>query len=150
MQILGPQRLPLYSNFFELLKKTTTYTVPDFGVLGFVNLKLFYLYIFNKANAFFCPRFVLTYMYLWLTQLTITIWIAICIYVLYTIWTFLMTCVRFISYSKCSKWRRISKLLSKCGCLFSFCYLDWANSIKTDLHICSLWTGQFVSYRSVI
>ena len=24
---------------------------------------------------------------------------------------------------------------------FSFCYLDGANSIKTDLHICNLWNG---------
>jgi hypothetical protein len=23
-------------------------------------------------------------------------------------------------------------------------FLDWANSIKPDLHICNLWTGQFV------
>ena len=29
-------------------------------------------------------------------------------------------------------------------------YLDVANSIKTDLHICNLWTGQFVSYMHVI
>ena len=29
-------------------------------------------------------------------------------------------------------------------------YLDGANSIKTDLHICNLWTGQFASYKSVI
>ena len=58
--------------------------------------------------------------------------------------------VRFMSYSKCSNWRRISKLLSNFGCLFTFYYLDGANSIKTDLHICKLRTGQFVSYKSVI
>ena len=46
--------------------------------------------------------------------------------------------VRFISYSKCSNWRWISKLSSNFGCLFTFCYLDGANSIKTDLHICNL------------
>ena len=34
--------------------------------------------------------------------------------------------------------------------LFTFCYLNAANSIKTDLHICNLGTGQFVSYKSVI
>ena len=34
--------------------------------------------------------------------------------------------------------------------LFTFCDLDGANSIKTDLHICNLWTGQLVSYKSVI
>ena len=34
--------------------------------------------------------------------------------------------------------------------LSTFSYLDGANSIKTDLHICNLWTGQFVSYKSVI
>ena len=28
--------------------------------------------------------------------------------------------------------------------------LDVANSIKTDLHIYNLWTGQFVSYKPVI
>ena len=58
--------------------------------------------------------------------------------------------VRFISYSKCSNWRRISKLASTFGCLFTFCNLDRAYSIKTYLHICNLWTGQFVSYKSVI
>ena len=55
--------------------------------------------------------------------------------------------VRFISYSKCSNWRWISKLLLDFGCLFTFCYLD---SIKTDLHIYNLWTHQFASYKSVI
>ena len=35
-------------------------------------------------------------------------------------------------------------------CLFTLCYLDGANSIKIDLHICNLWTGQFVSYNFVI
>ena len=39
---------------------------------------------------------------------------------------------------------------SNFGCLFTFCYLDGTNSIKTDLHICNLWTGQFVSYKGVI
>ena len=29
--------------------------------------------------------------------------------------------VQFISYSKCSNWRRISKLLSNFGCLFTVC-----------------------------
>ena len=58
--------------------------------------------------------------------------------------------VQFLSYSKCSNWRQISRLLSNFGCLFTFCYLDGANSIKTDLHICNLWTGQFVSYKSVV
>ena len=59
--------------------------------------------------------------------------------------------VWFMSYSKCSNWRRISKLWLDFGCLFTFCYLDMANSIKTDLlHICNLWTGQFVSCKSVI
>ena len=57
---------------------------------------------------------------------------------------------RFMSYSKCSNCRRISKLSWNFGCLFTFSYLDGANSIKTDLHICNLWTGQFVSYKSVI
>ena len=28
-----------------------------------------------------------------------------------------------------------------------FLLFGWANSIKMDLHICNLWTGQFVSYR---
>jgi hypothetical protein len=31
-----------------------------------------------------------------------------------------------------------------------FLLFGGANSIKTDLHICNLWTGQFVSYKSVI
>ena len=35
-----------------------------------------------------------------------------------------------ISYSKCSNWHQILKLLSNFGCLFTFCYLDRANSIK--------------------
>ena len=46
--------------------------------------------------------------------------------------------IQFISYSKCSNWCQISKLLSNFGCLFTFCYLDGANSIKTDLHIFNL------------
>ena len=28
--------------------------------------------------------------------------------------------------------------------------LDGVNSLKTDLHICNLWTGQFVSHKPVI
>ena len=31
-----------------------------------------------------------------------------------------------------------------------FANVDAANSIKTDLHICNLWTAQFVSYKSLI
>ena len=50
--------------------------------------------------------------------------------------------VKFISYLKCSNWRRILKFLLNFGCLFTFCYLDWGKSIKTDLHICNLWTSQ--------
>jgi hypothetical protein len=42
------------------------------------------------------------------------------------------------------------KLLLNFGCLSNFFYLDGANSIKTDLHICNLWTGQFVCYKSVV
>jgi hypothetical protein len=34
------------------------------------------------------------------------------------------------SYSKCYNWHRISKLSLNFGCLFTFCYLDSANSIK--------------------
>ena len=30
-----------------------------------------------------------------------------------------------------------------------FCHLDGANSIKTDLQNCNLWTGQFAGYKSV-
>ena len=41
--------------------------------------------------------------------------------------------VRFISYSKCSNWCQISKLLSNFGCLFTFWYSAWANWIKTKL-----------------
>ena len=51
-------------------------------------------------------------------------------------------------YWKCSNWCRILKLSWKFGCLFTFCYLDGANSIKPDLHNCNLWTGQVISYRS--
>ena len=47
-------------------------------------------------------------------------------------------------------WRQISKLSLNFGWVFTFCYLDGANSIKTALHICNLWTGQFVSEKSVI
>ena len=42
--------------------------------------------------------------------------------------------VRFMSYLKCSDWRGISRLSSNFGCLFTFCYLDGPNSIKTNLH----------------
>ena len=37
------------------------------------------------------------------------------------------TYVWFISYSKCSNWRQISKLSLNFGCLFTFCYSAWAN-----------------------
>ena len=60
----------------------------------------------------------------------------------------------FMSYSKCSNWRWISKLSSNFACLFVFCYWDGTNSIKTDLHICNLccnlWICKFVSYKSAI
>ena len=49
--------------------------------------------------------------------------------------------LREFSYSKCSNWRQISKVLL---CSFIFCYLDGANSIKTDLHICNFWTGYWL------
>ena len=52
------------------------------------------------------------------------------------------TNVWFMFYSICFNWHRISKLLMNFGCLFTFCYLDGVNTIKTDLQICSLWTGQ--------
>ena len=32
--------------------------------------------------------------------------------------------VRFMSYSKCCNWRRILKLISNLGCLFTFCYFN--------------------------
>ena len=64
--------------------------------------------------------------------------------------SFDLTYTWIISYSKGSNWCQISKLSSNFECVFMFCYLDWANSIKTDLHICNLWTGQFVSFKSVI
>ena len=57
---------------------------------------------------------------------------------------FLYFYFQFISYWKCFNCRRISKLLLNFGCLFTFCYLDGVNSIKTDLHICNLWTDQSV------
>ena len=41
--------------------------------------------------------------------------------------------VRFMSYSKFSNWHQISKLLSNFGCLFTCCYFDRTNSIKTNL-----------------
>ena len=72
-----------------------------------------------------------------------------CVFIRFTLWTFMIN-VRFISYLKCFKWCRILKLVSNFECLFTFGYLDEANSIKTYLHICNLWTGQFVSYKSVI
>ena len=53
--------------------------------------------------------------------------------------------VRFISYLKCSNCRQILKLSSDFGCLFTFFYFHSANLIKTDLHICNLWNGQFVT-----
>ena len=52
--------------------------------------------------------------------------------------------VWFISYSKCSNWHQISKLLLSFCFLFTFCYLDGAHSIKIDLHICNLWISQSV------
>ena len=38
--------------------------------------------------------------------------------------------VQFMSYSKCSNWRRISTLSLNFCCIFTFCFLDRANSIK--------------------
>ena len=38
-----------------------------------------------------------------------------------------LTTVWFMLYLKCSNWHQISKLLSNCGCLFTFCYLDRAS-----------------------
>ena len=53
--------------------------------------------------------------------------------------------VRFMSYLNCYNWCWIPKLLcNNFECLFTFCYLDGPNSIKTDLHVrnlcCNLWT----------
>ena len=62
----------------------------------------------------------------------------------------LATYVQFISYSKCSTWRRISKLLSNFGCLFTICYLDGANSIKTYLQTCNLHTIRSNSYKAIL
>ena len=45
-----------------------------------------------------------------------------------------------MSHLKCSNCHWISKLLLNFGCLSTFCYLDGANSIKTYLHICNLYT----------
>ena len=60
----------------------------------------------------------------------------------------IMSNVRFISYSKCSNWHQISKLLSNFGCLFT-CYFDRANSIETNLQTCNLHTIQYISYKSI-
>ena len=59
------------------------------------------------------------------------------------------TNVWFISYLKCSNRRRILKLTSNFGCLFTFCYSAWANEIKTKLQTCNLQTGQSISYKYV-
>ena len=61
----------------------------------------------------------------------------------------ILLCVRFISFSKCSNWRQISKLASNFGCLFTFCYSAWANLLKTKLQTCNLQTGQSISYKYV-
>ena len=47
--------------------------------------------------------------------------------------SFLELNVQFISYLKCSNWRRILKLSSKSCCLFTFCYLDGAEKWFTYL-----------------
>ena len=62
---------------------------------------------------------------------------------------FLYIYVWFISYSKCSNWRQISKLASNFGCLFTFCYSAWANLLKTKLQTCNLQTGQSISYKYI-
>ena len=57
-----------------------------------------------------------------------------------------------LSWQK-SKWQKIS--ICKCEFFFwhliwnTFCHLDRACSIKTDLQTCNLWTGQVVSYMFV-
>ena len=48
---------------------------------------------------------------------------------------FMFCNVRIMSYSKCSNWRRISKLSSNFGCWLNFCYLDGANTIETYLQL---------------
>ena len=48
--------------------------------------------------------------------------------------------VQFMSYLKCSNWRRISKLALNFGCLFTFCYSSRANLLKTKLQTCNLQT----------
>ena len=46
-------------------------------------------------------------------------------------------------------WRRLSKLLSNIGCLFTCCYFNRANSIKTNLQTCNLQTMQSINTSSL-
>ena len=57
--------------------------------------------------------------------------------------------VRFMSYLKSFNWRRILKLVSNFGCLFTFCHSSGANLSKTKLQTCNLQTGQSISYKYV-
>ena len=57
--------------------------------------------------------------------------------------------VRFVSYSKHSNWHRVSKLASKFGCLFTFCYSAEANLFKTKFQACNLQTSHSISYKYV-
>ena len=66
-------------------------------------------------------------------------------------WMVFYICVWFISYSKCSNWHRLSKIVVELWMFIHFLlFLDRASSIKTDLHICKLWTGPSVNFKSVI
>ena len=57
--------------------------------------------------------------------------------------------VRFMSYSKCSNWRRISKLVSKFEFSFTFWYFAGANLPNAKLQNCNLQTGQLISCKHV-
>ena len=60
-----------------------------------------------------------------------------------------MASVRYMSYSKCSNWRQISKLGWNFVSLFTVCYSAWINLLKTKLQTCNLQTGQSISYKYV-
>ena len=61
----------------------------------------------------------------------------------FSLWCSAEIYVRFMSYSKCSNWHRISKLLLKFVVYLLFAIL-MGQINQIDLHICNLWISQSV------
>ena len=119
--------LPLFLNYTCEICYGPYSTIPTtlIGLVGMVYNGLFFYGLVMKK-----PKIFVIWMYCNFFSTMVLVFTLVSYF-------FSDLLVRFISYLKFSNWRRISKLLSNFGCLFTFCYLDGANSIKSDLHICN-------------